>query len=133
MQSQIANTLQLPTLIRPLCTLPLPASQHPITQITFHPTQPLILLQTSDRAITALRLRSVEEVESKRARRKKREREKGKKKGEDGAGHEVDDAAGEVRWEERVTGFCVVRANAKIKSFSLAEEEPTSKGGISVS
>ncbi|KAL7420607.1 beta transducin [Cryptotrichosporon argae] len=114
---------ELPTLVRPLCTLPLPPSTQPVSQIACHPTLPLILAQTSDRTTSVLRLRTEEEVAAKRARRKKREREKGKKKGAADAEEAADPAAEEVKWEERVTTWCVVRANAKVKSFSLAPED----------
>ncbi|OCF31605.1 U3 small nucleolar RNA-associated protein 12 [Kwoniella heveanensis BCC8398] len=127
---------ELPTLIQPLCTLPLPSSSEPITQLSFHPTQPLLFLQTSARSTIILRLRSEEEVAAKRARRKKRDREK-KKKGktdvveEDEVNGEL--AEGEVKWEERLAVWCTVRANAKVRSFAFAPEEIASaKGGISL-
>lgn len=122
-----------------MCILPLPASSSPVSQIAFHPSQPLILLQTADRATTVLRLRTEEEVAAKRARRKKRDREKGRKKGEaeiEAAqeGETEQDGDGEqVKWEERISAWCIVRANAKVKSFSLAPEEVGGKGGVSVS
>ncbi|KAK8853493.1 hypothetical protein IAR55_004200 [Kwoniella newhampshirensis] len=129
---------ELPTLIQPLCTLPLPSSSQPISQLAFHPTLPLLLLQTSDRTTSIIRLRSEEEVNAKRARRKKREREKGKKKSK-GKGDEeeldgdVAEDAGIVVWEERATTWCTVRANAKVKSFSFADGEIASaKGGVSL-
>ncbi|KAK1922326.1 putative WD-repeat protein [Papiliotrema laurentii] len=124
---------ELPTLVQPLCTLPLPASSSPIIQIAFHPSQPLILLQTSDRVTTVLRLRTEEEVAAKRARRKKRDREKGRKKGDEGAEQENDEADDQpVKWEERVQAWCIVRSNAKVKSFSLGPEDASVKGGISL-
>ncbi|KIR53961.1 U3 small nucleolar RNA-associated protein 12 [Cryptococcus gattii Ru294] len=127
---------ELPTLIASLCTLPLPSSTHPISQITWHPTLPLLSLQTSDRGIAILRLRTEEEVNAKRARRKKRDREKKKKgksdkqKDEDKEEDEKDEP---VKWEERVAIWCMVRANAKIKSFAFADENVASvKGGVSL-
>nr|XP_018261192.1 U3 small nucleolar RNA-associated protein 12 [Kwoniella dejecticola CBS 10117]OBR83350.1 U3 small nucleolar RNA-associated protein 12 [Kwoniella dejecticola CBS 10117] len=124
---------ELPTLIQPLCILPLPSSTQPITQISFHPTSPLLLLQTNDKNIVALRIRSEEEVNAKRARRKKRDKEKSKKKGRpDPEEEELNETGdGEVKWEERITSHCVVRANSKIKSFALAQQEVDSaKGGV---
>lgn len=128
---------ELPTLIASLCTLPLPSSTHPISQITWHPTLPLLSLQTSDRGIVILRLRTEEEVSAKRARRKKRDREK-KKKGkgdkQKDEGKEEDEKDEPVKWDERVAVWCMVRANAKIKSFAFADENVASvKGGVSVS
>ncbi|KAK4689452.1 U3 small nucleolar RNA-associated protein 12, partial [Tremellales sp. Uapishka_1] len=127
---------ELPKLIQPLCNLPIPNSTSPISQINFHPTLPLVFLQTSDRSTTILRVRSEEEVAAKRARRKKRDREKKKKgkKGEvEGDAEAVTEADGAevVKWEERVTSWCTVRANAKVKSFSFsAQEIDSTKGGI---
>ncbi len=72
---------------------------------------------------------------AKRARRKKRVREKGKKGavGDDGDdGQEVAD--GEVKWDERFVTWCVVRANARVKSFAFPPHEAdTTKGGVAVS
>jgi U3 small nucleolar RNA-associated protein 12 len=107
----------------------------------------LIYLQTSDRATTVLRLRSTEEIAAKRARRKKREREKEKEKekGAKGKGKKLTqeeiepngDAEGEgqeeVKWEERVTVWCTVRANAKVKSFALPSDGSSTKAGVPVS
>ncbi|WRT69934.1 uncharacterized protein IL334_006925 [Kwoniella shivajii] len=124
---------ELPTLIQPLAILPLPSSTHPISQIDFHPTLPLLLLQTTDKNIVILRLRSEEEVNAKRARRKKREKEKGKKKSKSDVLEEEEEINenGSIQWEERITSWCVVRANSKIKSFALADEEIASaKGGV---
>lgn len=97
----------------------------------------MILLQTSERATTILRLRTEEEVAAKRARRKKREKEKGKKKGgepEQNGVKDGEDEVGPIKWEERVVEWCTIRANAKVKSFALPEEDTTqsSKGGIPV-
>lgn len=129
MEQNTKANLQLPTLVHPLCTVPLPASTHPVSQLAFHPSLPVIFAQTSDRTTAVLRLRSEEEVAAKRQRRKKREREKGKKKGavtEEEAEVNEDDTE-EVKWEDRVTTWCVVKANAKVKSFALADDEPGSK------
>lgn len=69
---------------------------------------------------------------AKRARRKKRDKEKGKKKTEGAEGAEVEDAP--VAWEERVVEWCVIRANAKVRSFAISSEDTgTTKSGISVS
>lgn len=104
-----------------MCSLPLPTSTHAVSQIAFHPSLPLIFAQTTDKTTAVLRLRSEEEVAAKRARRAKRNREKGKKKG--AAEEDVDADAetdGPVAWADRVTTWCVLRANAKVRSFALA-------------
>lgn len=128
---------ELPALITSVCTLPLPSSTHPISQMAWHPALPLLSLQTSDRGVAILRLRTEEEVSAKRARRKKRDREK-KKKGKGDKQKEEDKEEDEtdepVKWEERVAVWCMVRANAKVKSFAFANENVVSvKGGVSVS
>lgn len=98
-----------------------------MTQLAFHSTLPLIFAQTSDKTTAVLRVRSEEEVAAKQARRKKRDREKSKKKKgaaatteEEAEGNEPADA--EIKWEDRVTTWCVVKANAKVKSFAIASE-----------
>lgn len=122
----------------PLCKLPLANSTHAITQIQFHPHQPLIMLQTSDRATTILRLRTEEEVAAKRARRKKRDKEKGKKKGQAGEGGDIEalvegEGDGPVKWEDRVVEWCILRANAKVRSFAVSPEDIGSgTGGVSI-
>ncbi|BEJ00040.1 hypothetical protein CcaverHIS631_0410820 [Cutaneotrichosporon cavernicola] len=111
---------ELPKLVLPLCTVPLPPSTHPVSQLAFHPTLPVILAQTSERTTAVLRLRSEEEVAAKRARRRKRDREKSKKKGVDVEEEAMNEEP--IAWEDRVTTWCVVKANAKVKSFSLGED-----------
>jgi U3 small nucleolar RNA-associated protein 12 len=90
------------------------------------------MLQTSDRNTTILRLRTEEEVAAKRARRKKRDKEKGKKKGESTDAEAAEDDE-PVKWEERVVEWCVLRANAKVRSFAISPEDTGSgKGGVSI-
>lgn len=103
----------------PVCSLPLPTSTHAVSQLAFHPSLPLIFAQTTDKTTAVLRLRSEEEVAAKRARRAKRNREKGKKKGVTEEEVEANDL-GPVAWEDRVTTWCVIKANAKVRSFALA-------------
>jgi U3 small nucleolar RNA-associated protein 12 len=108
---------------------------------------PLLLLQTSDKVVVALRIRPDDEVLAKLARRKKRaaEKEKGKggKKGKgvdvangnskaDAENEEQEGVEGEIKWEDKVAVLCTVRANAKVKSFSLGPNEGL-KGGVPVS
>jgi U3 small nucleolar RNA-associated protein 12 len=79
-------------------------------------------------------------MEARRARKRRREREKAKdkKKGEDDEmladeikieDGQQDGIAG--TWLERITDFCIVRAKAKIRSFSLIESE--SSGTLQIS
>lgn len=115
--------MQLTKLITPLSTIPLPTnSPTPITNIFFHPTQPLLFLLTSDRTLTVLRMRSDQEVEKKKARRKKREREKkvAAADGEALAGEpEAEDEDASDAWGKRFVLWCQVHASSKIKSFSF--------------
>ncbi|TXT15782.1 hypothetical protein VHUM_00285 [Vanrija humicola] len=117
---------ELAKMVHLLGAVPLPASQHAVTQLAFHPTLPLIFAQTSDKTTAVLRIRSEEEVAAKQARRKKRDREKKKKtKGaatEEEAEANEPAADAEIKWEDRVTTWCVVKANAKVKSFAVASE-----------
>ena len=132
--SRVLNQSQLANIVKSLCNLPLPASPQPILQSTFHPYLPLLFLQTADRSITICRLRSVEEIRTKRTRRKKREKEKVTKRGLVDHDGESEDDIGAIGWEERLVILCTVRANAKIKSFAFSPyEADTAKGGIPVS
>lgn len=70
-------------------------------------------------------------MEARRARKRRREREKAKDKKKGGDDDEMladeikvedgDSTAG--TWLERITDYCIVRAKAKIRSFSLIESE----------
>lgn len=76
-------------------------------------------------------------MEARRARKRRREREKTK-----GKDKKVDDdemLADEIKleegagtWLERITDYCMVRAKAKIRSFSLIETESTGTLQISL-
>ena len=132
-------------MIHPVGALPLPNSStntSPIQSVTFHPNSriPLIFVQTSDKTVQVVRIRSEDEMEARRARKRRREREKAKDKKK---GTDVDDEmlADEIKiedgsdvitgtWLERITDFCIVRAKAKIRSFSLIESE--SSGGLQI-
>jgi U3 small nucleolar RNA-associated protein 12 len=76
-----------------------------------------------------MRIRSEEEMEARRARKRRREREKAKNnvKGEDDEmladEIKLEDGTGAGTWIERVAEFCIVRAKAKIRSFSLIDAE----------
>jgi len=130
--------------IVPIAALNLPhtSHNHNISQITLHPTLPVLAIHSGERAIDVFRLRTEEELKKKLARRRKREREK-KEKGkgkavvnEDG---EEDDAEmtangdGEVEWRDRLAIWSVVRTGGKVKSFSFAPETLKSKGEVQVS
>jgi len=124
-------------MIHPLASLPL-AVRNRVSQITFHPTQPYLAVQSHDRSVEIFRVRTEEEARKKQARRKKREKEKSKnKKGkdkqmEDGS-KEDDNDEKSVGLEDLFTPYLVVRGSGKIRSFSFADEEPGPRGEIQVS
>ncbi len=98
----------------------------------------MLYIQTSDKAIIVLRIRTAEEMAAKRARRKKRDREKAKVKvanDEDDVEDDEDLAAGNGNeWIARIAEWCVVRASGKIRSFSLVDsEDASSSKGVQVS
>ncbi|GAA5885783.1 hypothetical protein JCM16303_006062 [Sporobolomyces ruberrimus] len=134
--------------IKPIAALNLPhtSHNHNISQITLHPTLPVLAIHSGEKAIDVFRLRTEEELKKKLARRRKREREKkdkgkGKGKGkavegEDDEEHGDEDvtetANGEVEWRDRLAIWSVVRTGGKIKSFSFAPETLKSKGEVQI-
>lgn len=128
-------------MIHPLATLPL-AARNRVSQITFHPTESYLAVQSHDRSVEIFRVRSEEEVLKKQARRKKREKEKNKdKKGkekeeefgpQDGSNLDAQEVEKSVNLEDLFTPYLVVRGSGKIRSFSFAGEETNSKGEIQV-
>ncbi|GAA6013590.1 hypothetical protein JCM10207_004784 [Rhodosporidiobolus poonsookiae] len=133
--------------ITPLAALSLPNTSHThnITQITLHPTLPVLALHSGERAVDVFRLRTEDELRKKLARRRKREREKkdkaGKgKKGKGKATEEDEDedeeldgkADGEVEWRDRLALWSVVRTSGKVRSFSFAPETAKSRGEVQI-
>ncbi|CED82934.1 WD40-repeat-containing subunit of the 18S rRNA processing complex [Phaffia rhodozyma] len=117
-----ADDGELPVLIHPLSSVPLPTSSSPITNLAYHPTSPLLFVLTSDKTVSALRIRTDAEVDKKKARRKKREREKKK----DGAAAAADDEdKGEEKvttWGDKFVLWCQIHSSSKIKSFSFSPD-----------
>lgn len=122
-------------------TLSTQSHTHNITQISLHPTMPVLAIHSGEKTIDVFRLRTEEELKKKLARRRKREREKKEKgKGKAVAGEEDDvdedivgDTNGEPEWRDRLAVWSVIRAAGKIKSFSFAPETAKSKGDVQVS
>ena len=130
--------------IVPIAALNLPhtSHNHNISQITLHPTLPVLAIHSGERAIDVFRLRTEEELKKKLARRRKREREKkekgkGKAVNEDEAEEDAEmstaNGEGEVEWRDRLAIWSVVRTGGKVKSFSFAPETLKSKGEVQVS
>lgn len=132
--------------IRPIAALSLPSGSHThnITQISLHPTMPVLAIHSGEKTIDVFRLRTEEELRKKMARRRRREREKKKeKKGGKGKGKEVendeedmevDEAVDlekeeEIEWRDRLAVWSVVRAGGKIRSFAFAPETAKAKKG----
>lgn len=132
--------------IKPIAALNLPHTSHThnISQITLHPTLPVLAIHSGEKAIDVFRLRTEEELKKKLARRRKREREKKDKAGK-GKGKAVEEgeqeddeeiaasANGEVEWRDRLAIWSVVRTGGKVKSFSFAPETLKTKGEVQVS
>ncbi|GAA5889234.1 hypothetical protein JCM6882_000682 [Rhodosporidiobolus microsporus] len=129
--------------ITPLAALNLPNTSHThnISQITLHPTLPVLAIHSGERAIDVFRLRTEEELRKKLARRRKREREKKEKKGkgkgkateEDEEDEEVAEGEdGEIQWRDRLAVWSIVRTTGKIRSFSFAPETAKSRGEVQI-
>ncbi|GAA5974777.1 hypothetical protein JCM11641_007261 [Rhodosporidiobolus odoratus] len=128
--------------ITPLAPLNLPNTSHThnITQITLHPSLPVIAIHSGERAIDVFRLRTEEELRKKLARRRRREREKasGKKekkgKGKEKAVYEEEEeeASGEVEWRDRLALWSTIRTTGKVRSFSFAPETLKSRGEVQI-
>ncbi|KAF8897438.1 WD40-repeat-containing domain protein [Infundibulicybe gibba] len=107
-------------IIYPISSLPL-ASRHRVAQITFHPSQPYLAVQSHDRTVEIFRIRTEEEVRKKQLRRKKRvkeKREKGKgKEDEDNLSNGEEDT--EVTLVDLFTPHLIVRGSGKIRSFDF--------------
>lgn len=117
-------------MISPITTIPL-ASRHRVSQIAFHPTQPYVAVQSHDRSVEVLRIRTEEEARKKLARRRKRAQEKKTKNKDSSATATMEIDAEEERDIQLVdlfTPHLIVRANGKIRSFDFSNEE-TSKSG----
>lgn len=138
--------------ISPIAALSLPNTSHThnISQISLHPTLPVLAIHSGERAIDVFRLRTEDELRKKLARRRKREREKkekakagkgkGKGKAVDGDEAEEDDemdgggagADGEIEWRDRLAVWSTVRTSGKIRNFSFAPETLKNKGEVQV-
>lgn len=126
-------------MIHPVGTLPV-SLRHRVTQISFHPTESYLAVQSHERSIEIFNIRTEDEIKKKRARRKQRAREKAKKKKD--KGDDVDDVDAEMQAndpEEEIgvsdlfSSYLTVRASGKIRSFDIVNAEVTAKGNVQVS
>ena len=127
--------------IRPLVEglLPLASLSHAqrIAQIQYHPNEKLIAVQTTEKTIEILRLRTEEEIRKKAARRRKREKEKKDKKrpakGDASAteGPETEIST-EPTWKDRLASWITIRTSGKIRSFDFGLGNRNLKGKITI-
>lgn len=103
---------------------------HRIAQVAYHPEERLLAVQTTDRAIEILRLRSAEEIRKKAARRRKREQEKLKEKGEAAASESI--STREPEWKDRLASWIVIRTPGKIRSFGFGLGNTNLKGEVNI-
>jgi U3 small nucleolar RNA-associated protein 12 len=132
--STIPIPLQIVKMIHSVASLPL-SSHHRVSQITFHPTQPYLAVQSHDRSVELFRIRTEEEVRKKQARRRKRAKEKRDTKGKGKADEDEkmeDENNQQIQLVDLFTPHLVVRASGKIRSFSFGHDEATAKGGVQV-
>ncbi|KAJ7095283.1 WD-repeat-containing protein [Mycena belliarum] len=124
------ETGEIAKMIHNVGTLPL-SSHHRVSQITFHPTQPYLAVQSHDRSVELFRIRTEEEVRKKQARRRKRAKEKKETKGKGKLADEdenmEDEQSEDIQLVDLFTPYMVVRASGKVRSFSFGG---SSKGGI---
>jgi U3 small nucleolar RNA-associated protein 12 len=95
-----------------------------VSQVTFHPTQPFLAVQSHDRSVEIFRIRTEQEVLKKQARRRKRAKEKEKDgKAETGKDVTKNDAHPEVDQDVKLvdlfTPHLIVRGSGKIRSFAF--------------
>ncbi|KAF8895924.1 WD-repeat-containing protein [Mucidula mucida] len=115
-------------LITPFSDLPLSSTQR-VAQISFHPTESYIAIQSHDRSVEVFRIRTEEEVLKKQARRKKRAKEKKDKTGKEAT---LDEDDSEVKLVDLFTPHVVIRANAKIRSFDFGVDSTSARGGVQI-
>ncbi len=119
-------------MILPTTAFPL-LSHNRVSQITFHPTQPYLAIQSQERSVEIFRIRTEEEVRKKLARRKKRAKEKREREVQaTDEANENETVEDEISLVDLFTPHVVVRASGKIRSFSFDPQDAGVKGGIQV-
>ncbi|KAF5369996.1 hypothetical protein D9758_001147 [Tetrapyrgos nigripes] len=130
------ETGEIAKIIHAVGTLPL-SSKHRISQISFHPSQAILAVQSHDRSVEIFRIRTEEEVRKKQQRRKKRAKEKKEKKGAEKQKEEIpakddDPEDEEVTLVDLFTPHVVIRANGKIRSFDFGADGAGPKDSIQI-
>lgn len=123
--------MQVAKMIHTLSSLPI-SSSHRVAQILFHPTQPFLAVQSSDKAVEIFRIRTIDEVKKKQARRQKREKEKKQTKanGKPAKVEDEDDHDGDlsqIKLQDLYTPYMIVRGGGRVRSFSFADNQANTK------
>ena len=119
---------QLTKIILPLAVLPI-SSRHRISQISYHPTEPYLAIQSQDRAIDVFRIRTEEEIRKKQARRQKRSKEKKKAANAEPEKDDTEQAENEeIQLVDLYTPYLIIRASGKIRSFNFVANGNQQKG-----
>lgn len=125
--------------IKPLVEglLPLSTLSHAqrIAQIQYNSEERILAIQTTEKTIEILRLRSEEEIRKKVARRRKREKEKREKKkgavnGDASMTAEDEVSLKEPTWKDRLASWIVIRTTGKIRSFDFGLGNRNLKGEV---
>lgn len=113
--------------------LPLASLSHAqrIGQVAYHPTENILAVQTTERTIEVLRIRTEEEVRRKAARRRKREKEKKEKQGL-ANGYEKDSEGPQLTWKDRLASWVIIRTPSKIRSFDFGIGNANLKGETTI-
>lgn len=125
------DTGEVAKMIHTLSSLPI-SSSHRVAQILFHPTQPFLAVQSSDKAVEIFRIRTIDEVKKKQARRQKREKEKKQTKanGKPAKVEDEDDHDGDlsqIKLQDLYTPYIIVRGGGRVRSFSFADNQANTK------
>jgi U3 small nucleolar RNA-associated protein 12 len=125
-------------MIHPIGDLPL-SSRHRVSQISFHPIQRCLAVQSHARSVEIFRIRTEVEIKKKQARRKKRAKEKKVasqlvENGKESADEEMNvDSDAEPSLVDLFSPHLVVRASGKIRSFDFGSDTNDHKDGTQVS
>ncbi|KAG8912036.1 hypothetical protein FRC01_005336 [Tulasnella sp. 417] len=129
---------ELTKIINPVGSLPLTLN-HRVSQISFHPFEPYLAVQSHERSVEIFNIRTEEEIKKKRARKKQRQREKQRKKQEKGKETAMDeemdvpaeDENDNIGLTDLFSSYLTVRGSSKIRSFDFVNAGVT-KSGIQI-
>jgi U3 small nucleolar RNA-associated protein 12 len=131
---------QVAKFIHPVSTFPL-SSRHRVSQISFHPKQPYLAVQSHDRSVEIFWIRTEEEIRKKQLRRMKRVKEKKQQKlqdlahdkqGDENTDINQQDADQDIKLVDQFTPYLIIRTSGKIRSFDFGPGDGSVKGGVQV-